>query len=345
MNALIAAAVLLAGPEQQRVVNLVPFDVASCFPPKVTLPNPPNAESVAGALRSVRPALLECLVDAKSHGAADGTVVTLNGHAVTGTNLEESGKACVEKAVAALGLPASAPESPVEMRSNQGVKLGVNAASDIAAQIRVAQAQWCDCYAEAPPPVLTLNLKLKPGAAAEVKTDATGKLATCLSDKVKALPLKAASEMQVPYTFLFMDSRAEGEMQGAAPELQFRQLDAIRSRRSAEAALAVGGRIAAVGDYDALVKKYNAAKKPYSMVKEIRARCQDLVKADDALVAALDAQAKLDAHTAELAGTFAQKDPQWKNAQDAAASQAQVTQAEVTKVKSARDADAKVCPK
>src|SRR5262249_16215536 len=97
--------------------------------------------------------------------------------------------------------------------------------------------------------------------------------------------------------------------------------------------------------YDALVAKYNAAKKPLSMVKEIKARCLELVKADDALVAALDGQSKLDQHTADLAGTFAQKDPQWKNAQDAAAGQAQAAQTEVAKVKAARDADAKVCPK
>ena len=115
--------------------------------------------------------------------------------------------------------------------------------------------------------------------------------------------------------------------------------------RSAESALAVGQRIAAVGTYDGLVAKYNAAKKPFAMVKELKARCADLVKADDALVASLERQAKLDQHTAELAGSFVAKDPQWKNAQDAASSQAQATQAEAAKVRAARESDAKVCPK
>jgi hypothetical protein len=142
-----------------------------------------------------------------------------------------------------------------------------------------------------------------------------------------------------------MDSRADVETGGAPPELQFQQLDAIRSRKSAESTLAVGARIAAVSAYDALVSKYNAAKKPASMLKEIKARCADLVKADDALVTALEAQGKLDQHTAELAGSFVAKNAQWKNAQDAAASQAQATGAEVAKVKAAREADAKVCPK
>jgi hypothetical protein len=334
------------GPEQQRVVNLVPFDVASCFPQKPALPTPPNAESVAAALRTARPSVLECLVDPKARGPAADTVVSLNGHTVAGTNLESSGKTCVEKAVAALGLPQSAPEAPIELRNaGPGVKLGVNAASDVAGAIRVAQAQWCDCYEGAPPATLTLNVKVKPTGAPEVKTDAAGALATCLSEKVKALPLKTPSEMQVPYTFFFLDSRAEAETGGALPELQFQQLDAIRSRKSAESALAVGARIAAVSTFDALIAKYNAAKKPLSMLKEIKARCADLVKADDALVAALEAQGKLDQHTADLAASFVAKNAQWKNAQDAASSQAQATTAEVEKVKAARDADAKVCPK
>jgi hypothetical protein len=334
------------GPEQQRVVNLVPFDVASCFPQKPALPTPPNAESVAAALRTARPSVLECLVDPSTHGPWRDTAITLNGHTVTGGNLQESGKACIEKVIAALGLPESAPESPVEIHSSlPGVKLGINTASDIAGAIRIAQGQWCDCYQGAPPATLTLNVKVKPGAAPEVKTDAAGALATCLSDKVKALPLKAPTETQVPYLFLFMDSRGDAEIGGAPPELQFQQLDAIRSRKSAESALAVGVRIAAVSAYDALVAKYNAAKKPLSMVKEIKARCGDLVKADDALVAALEAQGKLDQHTADLAASFAAKNAEWKNAQDAASSQAQATTAEVGKVKAARDADAKVCPK
>lgn len=332
--------------EQQKVVNIVPFDVATCFPSKPLLPSPPNAEAVAGALRGARPSVLECLVNPSTHGAATETLVTLNGHAVTGKNLEPNGKTCVEQVMAKLELPQSAPEAQVEVRSSSaGVKLGVNPASDVAGAIRLAQGGWCECYEGAMPATLTLTVHVTPGAPTKVTTDAAGALATCLTNKVQALPLNAPTETQLPYTFMFVDSRAETETAGAVPELQFLQLDAIRSRRSAESALAVGRRIAAVGTYDGLVARYNAAKKPFSMVKELSARCADLVKADDALVAALEQQAKLDQHTAELAGGFAAKDPQWKNAQDAANGQAQATQAEVVKVKAARESDAKVCPK
>src|SRR5262245_29358610 len=95
------ALLVSAAGEQQRVSNLLPFDVAICSPPKISLPAAPNAESVTGALRLLRPAVLECLVDPKSRAGAD-PVVTIKTAAVSGANLSAEGKACVEKAVAAL---------------------------------------------------------------------------------------------------------------------------------------------------------------------------------------------------------------------------------------------------
>ncbi len=331
---------------QQRVMNLIPFDVATCFPAKPALPAPLNAEAVAGALRAARPGILECLVDPKSRGAAPETVITLNGRTVTGTNLEESGKACIEKALAVLELAADAPEAPVEVRSSAtGVKMGVNAASDVAGAIRLAQAQWCECYDGALPPSAMLSVHLTPGAPAKVAVKDINATTACLATKVGALDLRAPTETEVPYSFLLLDSRLETETPGTPNELQFLQLDAIRARKSAESALAVASRMTAVAGYDGLVAKYNATKKPAALVPEIKRRCAALVKADDALIAAIEAQAKIDTHTAELAATFAEKDEQWKNAQSAAQTQAQGTQAEAVKVKAARDSDAKVCPK
>jgi hypothetical protein len=350
MNALIAVAVLTlsAGgkpPEQQRVENLVPFDVASCFTPKASVPS--NAEGVSGALRLLRPSAIECLVDAKARGGGEATVgLTFTDGGVTASGVEGPGKACIEKAAAQLTWPASAPKANSDVRvGGPSVKTGVNAASDIAAAIRLAQGQWCDCYAEKLPASIELDVHVKAGAGVEVTPVAASTVASCLAAKVKTLKLEAPTETHVPYVFFFIDSRADAESADAPPALQFAQLDAIRARRSAESAMAVGARVAAVTTYDGLVAKYNAAKKPYKMVKEISARCADLVKADDALVAAVAAQSALDVHTAELTEGFAAKDPQWKNAAAAMRAQAQAGAGEADKMKAARDSDAKVCPK
>lgn len=344
----VAGALLSASPkqEQQRVANLVPFDVATCSTPKVVMPSPPNTESVTGALRLIRPHVLECLTDAKARGAGDAPVtIAASDGGVTVTGAEGPGKACIEKAASSLGIPAGSPAASSEVRPvGPAVKAGINAASDLAAKIRLTQPQWCDCYTGRLPAMLELEVHVKAGAATEVKGDSSP-LAKCLIGKVQALELEAPTETVFPYSFIFIDSRADAEPADAQPELQFAQLDAIRARRSAETALAVGARVAAVTTYDRLVAKYIATKKPFKMVKELVAKCADLVKADDALIEALTAESKLDAHTAEFAGAFAAKDARWKNAADALAPPAKASAAELEKVKAARDSDAKVCPK
>src|SRR6476659_8436848 len=102
MNALFAVAVvsLAAGgkQDQQRVENIVPFDVASCSAPKLAAP-PANAEAMSGALRLLRPAVLECLTDAKARGGADANVtLTAADGKVAVSGIEGAGKACIEKA-------------------------------------------------------------------------------------------------------------------------------------------------------------------------------------------------------------------------------------------------------
>ncbi|MBK7857683.1 MAG: hypothetical protein IPJ65_03435, partial [Archangiaceae bacterium] len=139
MTALISVAVLClaaekAAPDRQRVENLVPFDVAGCFAPTASIA--PNAEGVTGGLRLARPAVLECLTDAKARGSATRVTLTFENGAVTATSVEGEAKACIEKAAGKVPWPAGAAKASIELAAAPAtVKLGVNAASDIAAAI------------------------------------------------------------------------------------------------------------------------------------------------------------------------------------------------------------------
>src|SRR5689334_1862616 len=118
MNALIAvAAVSLSAGSQdkQKVENLIPFDVASCFAPKTS--PAPNADGVNAALRSLRPAVIECLLDAKARGGAEATVtLTAEGGKVSVSGVEGAGKACIEKLTSQITLPEKAPKATADIR-------------------------------------------------------------------------------------------------------------------------------------------------------------------------------------------------------------------------------------
>jgi hypothetical protein len=126
-GAAIAVAVACAGgqsgstaanpAERQRVQNLVPFDVANCFPSKLDLGKTANEYTLQAAYRGARPAINECLADGKVQNAsaatkgkasismdASGTSVT-----VTGDGLQPAATACIEKAIRAQLEGVSAP--------------------------------------------------------------------------------------------------------------------------------------------------------------------------------------------------------------------------------------------
>src|SRR5512143_2611806 len=52
--------------ERLRITNQPAFDVATCHPRQLTLPQPPNQAAIIGALVSARPQVMECLVDPKN---------------------------------------------------------------------------------------------------------------------------------------------------------------------------------------------------------------------------------------------------------------------------------------
>lgn len=297
---------------------------------------------------------------------------------VSGENLSPSGQACVKTAIdqwlgAVPGLAGKAPAgAPVTAEAqfqhvsgaNPTVQLGVNEVSDIAAVIRLAEPTWCDCYAEwkdAAPRALNAKIKLVKHAAegqgakkvspAEVtfeptKDAAADRVAACLQKKVAALTFNETSEeLTLPYTFLFVHSSFAGPLgDDANPDLRFAQLDNLRGRRAAEAVIAVGARTSAAVTYDALVKKYKENSQSVA-VDDLKARCADLLKADDGWIAGVERQLEIDEKTLTLATELKAKDPEWARVEALAQSKVEATRKDLSDVKKNREADAGICPK
>lgn len=347
--------------EKMSVMNNSPFDLAACPGHALTL-EPLSEEVVMGALLTRGPAFQECFLDPK---AAQGTPadvavkltvaeagVTV---AVSGTGVSDSGKACLEAAAKAVdfprlpaGAPAVAGQVPVAL-SVKPVALGVNVASDVAGTVRLALPSLCGCFAEvgdAAPPQPMAKLKLTPTAAPDVLFDGVGAkpgLGTCLTEKVRSLALpKADVEMALP--LILVNGWAQGANPDAAAALQFQQLEAIRSRRTAEVLITAGRRGTAALRYDEVVKKYKAKPTP-SLIGELRAKCADVLTGDDANLAALKALVEVYQAEAKLVQAEKAKDPAWANVEASLSKQLTQTSGEVVRVEQQKVADAGACPK
>jgi hypothetical protein len=355
-----------------KVQNLIPFDIALCSAPTLEVPKPATKESLLGALLAGRPALLECLVDPASRGPAleSGATITATlassgpSFAIDGTNLTEAGKACLQKAAGRVELGALAEgATPVSTTftvqhgpQSGAVRFGLNAASDIAGRVRLAMPKWCNCYsafgsANAPPTLSAKMTLYKDGKPTQVVFSAAPGLeaaTTCLTEKLQG-PLGPLQDEVTGLTlpFLLVNSNAVGEQAANAAELQFIQLDGVRAQRSAQTAVRIGVREATNAAYNRLVSEYKAAKPKLqpALLKELRVRCDSLVKADDAWVAAMKAQLEIDSRTSNVVSAFAQKDAAaWGPAVAATKAQLDGTSADLAKVQAIRVSDAGVCP-
>ncbi|MCK6593154.1 MAG: hypothetical protein L6Q76_36830, partial [Polyangiaceae bacterium] len=101
---------------------------------------------------------------------------------------------------------------------------------------------------------------------------------------------------------------------------------------------------AAAGVYDGLVKQYKA--KPASVsVDDLKARCADLLKADDGWTAAIEKQLEIDQQTFSLVNELASKDPGWAKAKEVAQTNVDDTKKDLELAKKTRSDDAGICPK
>jgi hypothetical protein len=368
-----AAAAAATVQERMRITNQPAFDVATCHPRQLTLPQPPNQGILVGALVSTRPQVMECLVDPKHRGPAATTKVTVKTsvtdqaatHTVTGENLTPEGQQCIQAAVdkAVQLQPLAKGAAPVEadtqfiheMNNSPAITFGINEGSDFSGTVRLAQPQWCDCYAgfaNQAPPVLTAKISLKklfPNPT-DITFEPSGspegdQLAACLKQKIAALPAKPKSdELSFPHRFVHFHALASEPAPNLPPELRFYQLEMVRGQRAADAAIAFGARANAAETYDAIVSKYQKTK-DWKLVPELKAKCAELVKAADAWVAALEQQQAVDQATVALVGELKAKDEGWAAVETASQTTLTNTQKDLETAKQRRQADEGACPK
>jgi hypothetical protein len=282
--------------QRQRVQNLTPFDIGTCFPSRVDMGKTANEYTLQAAYRAARPAINECLTDARVQNGTTATkgkvAMSIDSSgttvAVTGEGLQPAATGCIEKAIRAqlegVTAPAGAKpfalEAPFEREANTMVRMGLNEASDVEGTIRLAVPQWCSCFesikTQAPPSLSgsVIVTRVDPSkkspdggtskavtAAMQASDPAAAAVASCVNQKIETLPLKSSSEqLIVPAQLFLLNSGGAASMPAtAAPQLQFAQLDVVRERRQSEAFAALARRQSVANKYDGQVQAYQAA--------------------------------------------------------------------------------------
>jgi hypothetical protein len=302
-------------------------------------------------------------------------------HQVSGQNLTPTGIACITAALraftqaspgltsknaASAGGGAGAVKGHLELEhvvgASPAVVLGTNDASDIAAAVRLGLSGWSDCFADwkaSAPRTLKATLTAnRPKVAAPTVTlsavtfdppadPIAAKVAACLEGKIKALPVKAPSSDSVtlPYTFRFVHSGIFEPLPDAAPQLQFVEIDLQRSRRAAEAAIALGSQGQAAVVYDDAVKRFKAKAKPEVSIADLKEKCAALLAADDKLIGAADAMVATEDGAHRFTVDQKAKDPSWGEAETIAAKNLADAQKDAAKDKAVRKTDEAACPK
>jgi hypothetical protein len=385
--------------DRQRVENLVPFDIGTCFPSKLDLGKTANEYTLQAAYRGAHPAIYECLADGKVQNPAAPTkgksTISIDGSgttvSVTGNGLQPAGAACIEKVIRAQLEGVTAPakikqpitlEAPFEREPNQMVRMGLNEASDVEGTIRLALPQWCSCFepikTQAPPELqgsvtLTREDMAKSADRAPSKDGGTvsgkavtaalqpsepsgAQVASCVNQRIEALPLKTSSQQFiVPTRILLLNSQGSATTPAnTPPQLQFAQMDAVRELRQAEAFAALTRRQNVANAYDATVQAYQAAanskdskkrRTADAMVKDLKGGCAALLKADDEYTKTLESEAAVEQEALTLAQSLKAKDPAWGDAEKASAAELAETRKQIDASKQLRMANEKACPK
>ncbi|MBX5484719.1 MAG: hypothetical protein IRZ16_23090 [Myxococcaceae bacterium] len=299
-------------PKQVRITNYNAFDLGTCFPAPIDVPKVVTPEVITGLLLTARADLDECMVDPAHRGqsgvtrAVLGATVDATGVQVMvgGEGLTPGAKDCLASALNAHlskvePLPATAKPVHGEIdyfhdaANSPAVTLGVNEASDVVATLRIAERQWCDCFAvwrdraptsfegqlqlaqeDATPPVVTFP----PGADAD-----TAQVQACVAKKIEGTKLAHTGALTVPLKFVFLHSGISEPLPGAPADLAVLQLEGLRTHNRAAEQLALGGRAAAANAWNATVTRYSANPRAFTM-KQLRAGCTALEDADRALV-------------------------------------------------------------
>jgi hypothetical protein len=361
--------------ERVKITNQPPFDLVSCFPRELKMPEQASQGVVLGALLSARPQVLECLVDPKNRGPAPATKINVKTtltdqgatHAISGENLTPEGTACIQKVLdtqvqpAALAKGAQPVEATIPFEHTasglNSVSFGINEGSDFTGAVRLAQPTWCDCYAnfkDKVPPTLTAKIRLVKAqqTPAEVTFEPSGstegdQLAACLQPKIAALPTKLSSdELGFGYRFVHFNSQASEEASATlAPELRFLQLDLLRTQRAADQAMADGARGPAAQAFAEVVDRYQKTKN-YKLFDELESKCNALVAADTRVTEATEGRLATEKAALAIATEMKAKDAEgWSEAEAATQKNLDETQKELAEAQKIATQDKGACPK
>lgn len=344
--------------KKMAITNVIPFDVASCGPRALTL-SPLTPEVLTGAMLSMTPAMQECFIDltardgqpfdlkAKMTVAEGGVTVELAGLGASAT-----GKACVEAAYKKLpleALPAGSKPVVAEIpigASSQMVKIGDNAANDIAGKLRLAQPSMCECYAKLglkPAPMLKADVEVAADGSAKVDLNSKDELASCLAGKMQAIKFsETATKLSWP---LLLKNTYASELEASAPAaLRFQQLDGMRAQRTSDILIASGQRVAAAVAYDELAQKYK--KKPAKgLLEELKTKCAEVAAGDDKQMAAVKSLVSVLEESQKLVVGEKAKDAQWAPVEQALTQQLTASTAEVVRIEEQKKNDLNACPK
>ncbi|MFZ5439238.1 MAG: hypothetical protein ACOZQL_04475 [Myxococcota bacterium] len=345
-------------PQKMAITNVIPFDLAACGARELTL-SPLTAEVLTGAMLSLNPAVQECFINVT---ARDGQPIDLKAKVtvseagpaveVSGTGASAQGKACIEAAYKKLplaALPAGSKPISAEIPLGAGpqvVRLGDNAANDVAGALRLAQPTFCECYAKLgtkAPPSLKADVEVSGEGASKVTFGAQDELTTCLTAKMQAVP-QAKVQTKLGWPLLLKNSYAT-EVDASAPAaLRFQQLDGMRGQRTADVLIAAGQRVTAALAFDELAQKYK--KKPAKgMLEELKTKCEAVVAGDDKQIAAVKGLVAVLQDSQKLVQEEKAKDAQWAAVEGQLAQQLTTSTAEVVRVEDQKKNDLNACPK
>lgn len=359
----------LADDGRIRVVNQVPFDVASCERDALTLERLTNNE-LAIALALVQPRVLECLTPATARGPAERTDVaitlTVTDAGATfdakGDNLTPEGASCITAGLSSALTVSATPKGNEprtltaqlshELGTNPGVRLGVNAPSDWVAAVRTSLMSHCDCYsafAGKRPPLLTAQVQFTGGkitmAFDKSATPEGDVLAACLAPHLLALPAPTSkTEFRFPLRLVHTHSADTRPAPELGPELEFAQAELARLRLLARSQRALSDRSASAKTYDGLVTEYKRSKKA-SLVPTLTERCGALVTADEGWLEAAQRLLTHERALTERVTTLAASDAAWAPVAEAMASSIEASTRDVAQATASLSADKNACPK
>ncbi|WP_257458160.1 hypothetical protein [Archangium lipolyticum] len=173
-------------------------------------------------------------------------------------------------------------------------------------------------------------------------------LAACLKEKMMTVPMKLETDqLKFTYRFAHLNSRATEPASHLAPEMRFFQMDLMRGQRSADAAIAIGGRDAAAAAYDAVVTQYQTAskRKQLDLLSELSNKCGALVTASQKIVDAISAQLQVDQQTLTLTQELKAKDPSFAEIETRLQEAVGATQQDLDNSKKRLEDDKKICEK